>query len=252
MSKKNAATASATATVAELPQILAESAGLPVALEGTWGASEDIDSGDLLVGKIFHQQALSKFVSEGMANAGDWCDSLTGEVLAKRDEPLSIIIFKVSKKLIISKSVLSNGKFEFVESVDVTPDNCNLPWEEETQTGTIKRQLCYNYFCLVSNKINELPYVLSLSSTKIKAAKKINTMIAKMTRMKLSSSSYKFLLTSVKESGEKGTWFGVNVAQGEKCSNEEMLIAYDWYTQIKSKNVVVSEDEHESSYSGTQ
>jgi hypothetical protein len=207
-----------------------------------WGAADNIGSEDLLVGKIFHQQALSKFVQEGKAQAGDWCDSLTGEVLAKKDQPMPLIIFASYKKLLISESKLSNGKFDFVRSDDVTPANCNLPWEEETPTGTIKRQLQYNYFCLLPGKILELPYILSLSSTKIKAAKKLNTMIAKLSRMNMPSASYVFNLHSIKETGDKGSWFGADITQGEKVTADQLAIAHDWYSQIKTQKVIVAEE----------
>ena len=78
----------------------AEKAGTPAPAvldpNNAWGAADNIESSDLLVGKIFHQQALSKFVQDGKAQAGDWCDSLTGEVLAKKDVGLPVIIFNSS------------------------------------------------------------------------------------------------------------------------------------------------------------
>jgi len=231
----NAAAPNAAApNAAELPEVTGVSA--------TWGAADNIGSEDLLVSKIFHQQALSRFVQDGLAQPGDWCDSLTGEVLAKKDTPLTIVVFASYKKLLISESRLSNGKFDFVRADDVTPDNCNLPWEEETPTGTIKRQLQYNYFCLLPQKMLELPYVLSLSSTKIRAAKKLNTMIAKLSRLKLPSAAFAFNLLSVKEQGDKGAWFGAEVTQGDKTPVEHLEIARDWYMQIKAQKVIISEE----------
>lgn len=210
-------------------------AAVPATVDGgAWGASEIIDSNDLLVGKILHQQALSKFVQDGKATAGDWCDSLTGEVIAKRDADLSLIIFHSTKKLLISKGY-SGDKIEFVEAQEVTPANANLPWKQEMPNGEIvHRHLQYNYFCMLPDKINELPYVISFSSSKIKTAKKLNTMIAKLARIQRPSAGVVFKFKSIKETGEKGSWFGVEISQGRDTTLEELKIAHDWYVQIKT------------------
>ena len=227
---------------AVVPAVIPE-AELPVVdSNATWGAAEEIESSDLLVGKIYHQQALSKFVQDGQAQPGDWCDSLTGEVLAKRDAPLDVIIFSSFKRLLISAKLPGSNKYEFQEAQEVTLQNCNLPWEEETPNGSIKRQLQYSYFCLIPGKELDLPLVLSLSSTKIKVAKKLNTMIAKLARLNRPSASVIFQLKSVKETGDKGSWFGAEVTQGAPTTKDQLQAAHDWYKQIKASTVVVAEE----------
>lgn len=214
-----------------------------IALTNTnWGASEIIDTNDITVGKILHQQALSKFVQDGVASAGDWCDSLTGEVLCKRDDKFGLIVFHGFKKLIVSKVSHRGDKISY-EAQDVTPANVNLPWSEEVKDGIIKRQLQYNYFCLIPAKINDLPYVLSLTSSKIKIAKKLNTMIAKLARLNKPSASTLFNFISVKESGEKGSWYGMDVIPDRYVSVEELHMAHYWYEQVKNKaNIKVADE----------
>lgn len=229
------------------PRIVIESSNLqPVTIptppaiidNGAWGASESIDSNDLLVGKILQQQALSQFVQDGKATAGDWCDSLSGTVIAKKDSELSLIIFHSTKKLLISKG-FPGEKVKFVEAQEVTPANINLPWMQEMQNGEIvHRHLQYNYFCMLPDRINELPYVISFSSSKIKTAKKLNTMIAKLARIQRPSAGVVFKFKSVKETGEKGSWFGVEISQGRDTTLEELKIAHDWYVQIKTNTDV--------------
>lgn len=220
-------------------------------IDGAWGAANDLDGSDLVVSRIYHQQALSKFVSEDKAKAGDWCDNLTGEVLAKSTEPLSLIIFHTERQWAISISKLSNNEFEFLRNEPVTPENANLPWEEETQEGTIKRQFRYNYFCLLANKVDELPYVLTLSSTKIKEAKRFNTILRKMKEKGQSSARFIFNFQSVKESkikdGKNLSWYNVAISQGERTTDEQFKKAYQWFLSAKASKIVVAEDteEHE-------
>lgn len=208
--------------------------------EPVWGAAEDLTSTDLVIAKIFHQQALSKFASDGAAAPGDWCDSLTGEILAKRDQELQLIIFSSFKKLLISK--LEGSAYKWSSTEDVTPANALLPWEEVLSNGDqIRRQLQYNYFGLLVNKLDEMPYVLSFQSSKIKAAKKLNTMFAKLSRLNLPSAAYIFNFKSVKETGEKGSWYGVEVSQGEKTNTAQQEVAFEWYQKLKTARVTVAE-----------
>lgn len=216
--------------------------GLPATQTKAWGAAEDMASEDLIIAKIFHQQALSKFASDGKASAGDWCDSLTGEVLAKKDKPLELIIFSSFKKLLISK--LENGSYKWISTEDVTPANALLPWEEILSNGDqIRRNIQYNYFCLLADRLDEMPYVLSFQSTKIKAAKKLNTMFAKLARLGMPSAAYIFNFQSIKETGDKGSWFGVEVSQGAATNAAQQEVAFEWYNRIKTAKVVVAEGE---------
>jgi len=217
----------------------------------TWGAIEDIDGGDLLVPKIFHQQAMSKLVAEGSAKPGDFCDSLTGEILATKDKPLEVIIFGMYKSMIISKHDPFSNKFKLDKVVTITPENAmqfaGKPFVEETPEGQFKNNLQYNYYCLIPSKLGELPYVLSLGSTKTKSAKKINTILSKLANAGKPGAAIVFNLLSVSEKNDQGSWFGLQVDQGRASTPEEMQAAYNWYTKSKSQKFVAEEkDDHDS------
>ena len=55
-----------------------------------WG-TPDVDATDVVIPKILAQQGLSKFVTEGKAKFGDFCNSLTGEVLGDLSKPISLV-----------------------------------------------------------------------------------------------------------------------------------------------------------------
>lgn len=107
-------------------------------LSESWGASESIETTDITVAKILQQQALSKFVADGVAMAGDWCDSLTGEVLCKKDQGLEVIIFDAFKKLLVKHYDLQNKETK-TEIIDINASTINLPWDEVVVGGRIKR-----------------------------------------------------------------------------------------------------------------
>jgi hypothetical protein len=215
-----------------------------------WGAAEDIDSAkDLIVPKIMHQQAISAFVKSDEAKAGDWCDSLTGEVLCKKTETIGLIVFSSYKLWRISKLENDKGKEKYVylKSEPYTAENSNYEYHEETEDGRLHRQLTYNFYCLLADNIDELPYVLTLTSTKTKVAKKLNTMISKLARLNKPSAAVVFDFKSIEESNDGNTWFGIALSQGRDTTKEELEMAKYWYDKIKSSNVVVAEDETDAS-----
>lgn len=217
--------------------------------DANWGATERMDANDLLIPKIYHQQGLSKFVADGKARSGDFCDSLTGDILAKKDEKLEVIIFDLVKTMIISKQIPGTDKYKLEEIITITPENA-VQWAdhefyEETPQGKMKYVLTYNYYCLLPSKINELPFVLSLSVTKVKIAKTIGTMMNKRKALGKPGASIVFELKSVQESNDSGTWFGLSVDQGRDSTAAELTAAYKWYTRSQKQKLVVEEEDSE-------
>lgn len=236
--------------VAEVPAI-AQEAELPAMLEPNWGI-EDIETTDLLVPKIFHQQAMSKFVADGVARPGDFCDNLTGETLCKKEETLEVIIFGAFKTLVVSKFDNTKNRFEYVETQTVTPQNAreiaSLPFTEERVDGRYKNSLYYNFYCLMPSKIEQLPFVMSMGSTKTQAAKKINNMRYNLTTvLKKPPVANVFELKSVQEENDQGKWFGLEVKLGRESTQQEMLRAYAWHVKSKSQKFTVVEEEQQVS-----
>jgi len=219
---------------------------LPVAAEAAnWGACEAIDTTDLLVPKVFHQQAMSKFVSDGLARPGDFCDSLSGAVLCKKENPLEVIVFGGYKTIMVSKFDDSANRWEFDHTVTVTPENAkewaSKPLLYEENGWKWKNTMQYNFYVLLPAMLQELPYVLSLGSTKSKAAKKLNTMLYKLQALKRPGASVVFELKNVQEKNDKGSWFGLEVAQGRASTTEELAMAYMWYMKSKTTKLVATE-----------
>lgn len=208
-------------------------------INSAWGAIEDFDQNDFLVSKIFHIQGLSKFASDGLAKPGDWCDSVSGEALCPRDKELEIILFKSFKNILVRKWVDSEKRFVWIRTDPFNADTANFSFEEQTAEGLLRRQMQYNFFCLTPNFPNALPYVLSLSSTKVKTAKRLSTLMAKITELKKPTASFVFKLKSVKETNERGEWYGIEVTQGRKSTDAELQRAFEWYNKIKSSRVNV-------------
>lgn len=229
-----------------LPTTKAEN--LPMAMKSL-GVLDDIETSDLDVPKIFHQQDTSDFAKAGKARAGDWCDSLTGNILAKRDESLEIIIFGLYKTLIISKEDKAKRKFFYDRTMHLTPENAveiatkAKNFIEEINGETFKNNLTYNYYCILPSRINDIPFVLSLGSTKSGEARKLNTMISRLLLQKRSEASVVFSLKSKADSNDQGDWFGVEISQARDSTPEELSAALEWHAKSKSQKFVVAEEE---------
>lgn len=228
-------------------EMTVKESALPAAIsDSNWGAIEGLDANDLLIPKIFHQQSTSKFAKDGLAKVGDWCDNLTGDVLAKKDEDLEVIIFGVFKTMVISKKPLGQGKFKLDKIVTITPENAmdwiDKPFIEEIHGDSIKYSLTYNFYCLLPSKVKELPYVLSLASTKVKTAKKINTFLLKLQQSKKPGASRVFNLKSIQQSNDQGDWFGIDVSPGRESTTEELMRAHAWYLKSKTQKFVTQEE----------
>lgn len=246
------------AAKAKLTPAIVEPAPLPVVTNAespNWGTIEEMETTDLLIPKILHQQATSVLAKAGSASAGDFCDSLTGEVLVKKDEKLELIIFGMYKQMLISKYDERSRKFELEQTIPITKENAKqmaeLPFEEEDDLGLkIRNTLQWNFYCLMPKKIDAIPYVISLQSTKAKVAKKIQTMIYQLSQIKRNGASVVFELKSKLESKGTDSWYGLEISQGRDSTQAELLRAHAWYLKSKSEKFVVTEevsnDSHES------
>ena len=237
MNKEIALAAAEQKELAALPAEIASSA---------WGAVEELNAHDIIVPKIYHMQAMSKFVAGGAARPGDFCDSLTGETLATKDQALEIIVFGLYKTLIVKKADARTGKFELDKVVRITPQNAleygNRPFQEIINGSEYSNSLFYNFYCLVPGKIDELPYVLSLGSTKTKEAKKLASMLIKLQQRGKPGAAVVFEVRSEAEKNDDGSWFGVNIKQGRASTAAELKIAYEWYQKSKTQEIKVKDD----------
>lgn len=210
---------------------------VPAEAGQAWGATTT-DSEDIIIPRAMLMQAMSEFVSDGIASVGDFVNSMDpSEVICKKGESFGAIFFGLEKKIM----AFIDDKFDHME--DYTS---NYVREEVTESGAIlTRKTLMNYFFLRPEDLEAgviFPYVLSFRSTSMRAGKTLATLIKKLEVMKKPSAARVFEITVKQEKNEKGQWWTPVVTMGRESSTEEMNAAYQWYKTLMNSNVTAHED----------
>lgn len=196
----------------------------------SWGAGEGVAAEDLLIPKILLQQKMSDLVDQGKAKPGEFRSSLSGELLGDEKKPVEVIFFDAFKNWLIFESD------QYAGNVPYTGER--LAYEE----GTTKRVLCYNFYCLLASRMDDIPHLLSLSRTGTRAAKSLMTAFARLARIKKPSAAKTFKLSCHQEKNEKGSYHVCDVLEGRDTTAAEQSAAHSWYQDIRKSRVKVVHD----------
>lgn len=201
------------------------------------GVAEDTDATDLLIPKILLQQGLSKFVSDGKARAGEFRDSLTGELLGDKDGPPKVLIFAHDKSWEISYRKNGEQKARYVGSERVTIQNATKEWEVKDPSGTTINQIQHNFTCLYTGRANieeEMPYILSMKTFSVRPAQKLCSHFQRLAKMKRPSFSQIIELVPTVLENDKGKFFYIDWKAGRDATMEEMQAANRWRGILRS------------------
>jgi hypothetical protein len=234
------------------PQVPAVKANnLPTeAYEQNWG-TEGTDSRDILIPKLLIMQGLSKMVTEDKAQMGDFVDSVTGELLGsgreKALQDVNFIPIMTFKTWVEYEKIEVKGKEPKLEFKRIIPmDETNANWElEEDKDGiTIRRDRCINFYVLLANKTDDLPYLITFRRTSYRAGQKLATHFKKCELAALRGKPVPpaatiFKLSASKMTNEKGTFYVVDVTPSEPTPKESLKMAWDWFQMLKASNVKV-------------
>lgn len=213
------------------------------AVNTSWGASEGIDSSDLITPMLLIGQSVSDAVKDGEVKYGEMYDSLTRTVLAKKNEAIDVIVFKARKKWFIEKLV--GTKMTFLKFEDFTPENANEPFNYEINGEQYQRSMVLEFFCLLASDIakdkeSAFPYALSLMKTNRHAGKIVATICSKLKMIGKSSASVTFTVNAKTQMNEsQQEYYVFDIKQGRATTDEEQAIAKKWYDMTNSIQIKV-------------
>ena len=217
-------------------------------INSAWGAVESLNSKDVIIPKIYLMQAISKLVKADVRKSGQWVDSIDESVLADKGEKLEVIIFDSKKRWVISTIDPKTGKLSFLRSEPLTEENAEAPYDDiDDEHGEIRRQLQYNYYCLLPSNLSK-PYVLSMSKTATNTAKKINSMFTNLAEVNRPSASIVIALDAVSETKDSNEWWGISASQAREATAAELEKAYSWYLRCKNDAKVRVDDSEDGPF----
>jgi hypothetical protein len=218
--------------------------------EGGWG-TEGTDSRDILIPKLLVMQGLSKMVTDDKAQMGDFVDSVSGEILGSAREkdlrPVKFVPIMTFKTWVEYEKIEIKGKdakLEFRGIIPMTEANANWPLEEEKEGKSLRRDRCINFYVLLADKPDDLPYLITFRRTSFRAGQKLATHFKKCELAALRGkpvppAATVFALTASKLTNEKGTFYVADLSPTGTTPKETLKLAWDWYQMLKTANVKV-------------
>ena len=217
-----------------------------------WG-NGGMTSNDVVIPRLLLMQPMSNKVTDGAAKFGEFIDSLTDEALGNFDKPLDVIPFDC-KKVWIEYNAEVNPK-EFLRVVPITPQNENLPYNDEEYNEDAKKKIkisrdrVMNFYVLLPEHIKQgaaIPYILCFRRTSLQAGKKLMTqMYMKNTSAGMTPASMVVTVSCKKLTNEdKQTYAVMDVRPLKKSTADEVQEAFKWYSLVSSGKT----RDHEESY----
>lgn len=234
-------------------EIVKQETNLPAELDGAWG-SEGISKEDILIPKILLMQAMSQLVTEKeIAEPGDIIVSTTEEVVGGKENPLIFVPLMSFKTWTISELV--GAKYEFRDTIPMTPKNAADPLEFEENGVKYRRDKGLNFYVLLKKDLEAaakgegavMPALLAFRRTSFTAGKKLASGIQMSSMMKKSAASSAYALSSTKRKTDDHTYYVYDVAPSKdsKVSIEELAVAKQWYDTLMSSQVKVDDSSDE-------
>jgi hypothetical protein len=219
-----------------------------------------VEARHLKIPKLLLMQQMSKYVVEDdICKAGDIVNSLNGEVYGSIREkdysPVRVIPIQMLEQWVVQED-LGNGKWDYVETVRVTPQNTDWEWNAVVDGKKLKRTKNLSFFVLLEKDLGNplaLPFVVTFRSTSYKkglvlahhfalckTAKEAGVLRVPMDRV--------FEVGGGVEKNDKGTFYVLNIREVSHATTAAMNQAFGWYKQIKQSSKKFEEAVDTSEY----
>jgi hypothetical protein len=218
-----------------------------------------IDPSQITIPYIQLLQTNSKILNErDDLKAGQVIESLSGEVLADKGQPLELVIFYLRKYY--KKEIKKHGesKWSYLEVIPYTGQK--LPYHDEvgSSEGEVRNVYTVDYFCVVPG-VGGLFKMLSVangSKLKTKVNKHFATRIVE--KMLETDGAYQlrdsvWTLTTAKEEGDDSSWLVPQLKLTREATDTEKAQADKWADlaksfaqsgkQVEGEEAVAAEDE---------
>jgi hypothetical protein len=216
-----------------------------VATTEAWG-SEGASNNDILVPRLMLMHDISQLVKDKKAEAGDIISSTDGQILAKAGSGVEIIPITTYREWLVHE-IDPRGDEKYLARFPITPQNEHLEKEGVQDGKGVRRYRTLNFFVLVANKIDELPYLVTFKKSGLMAGKQLSTHFQVSAMKRKPPAATVFKLGSTNKSFERHTFKVFTIEQGRATTQEELVAARNWY-EILNKQSVKAEGEFDDSF----
>lgn len=217
---------------------------IPTGCEGAWGA-EEATAQDVIIPKLLLMHGQSEKVLAGDKGQGELVRSTDWTTLAKRNETINVVPFKMTKTWKISEIIDGKPKWKGEEAW--TLDNSQSPWEYEVNGKLMRRDLSYNFYAIIPSEVTEVnptpfPIRMQFIRTSAKAGKILANHFSTSKMLKRPPALVTFDIGSEFVNGDKNKYF-VFTAKLAKASTKEQLVACKfWYDMINTSTNIKDHD----------
>ena len=239
-------------------------AGIGIAEGGeSWGVSKDLEgqekvfANDLLIPKLWLMQGSSDWVKsrEHEHRAGDWANSLTGEILGGPENDINFVVISMQKNWQFFWLDMDGDKikkvFDGKESGQVTLENMNAAYEGEVEGRKFRRRQVLRFTILLERDIeqgNRQPYIVDFAATSKKGGRilyndiqafcsKPHEVMGKKYKLPSAAAAYALSTTENTEYEEGSVWVK-NVRPLGFSSREAVEISRELYELIDGNDAV--------------
>lgn len=237
--------------MADSKELVTKKQAAPPALTAEQSAMMDafdygqVEARDLKIPKLLLMQAMSKFVNEDqIAKAGDLVNSIDGTVYGsvreKDYKPVRVIPIHMFKTWVVQEE-LAPQKYEYRETVPVTPLNTDWQWNVEIDGRKFRRTKNLNFYVLLEKDLGNplaLPHVISFRSMSYKEGGVIANHFATC-KAAQAAKQFRVPMDRFFEIGGKflkndlGAFYVLNAKEVGPTDQAAQLQAFQWYKQIQ-------------------
>lgn len=207
-----------------------------------WGG-QDTSTKDMLVPGLLLMQDISDLVKDEKAKSGSIVNSVTGQVLALRDQKLNIVPILTFREWEVNELIEVGGKTKekFVRRERMNQGNEDGEWEFSEGGKSYRQHRTIVCFVLVEGQIGELPYVIRFKKTSLYGGKKLSTHFQTCGMKNQSPAKQAFGLFGEKQTKNDNTYYVFNVVPTRQTSKEEEAAAYKWWKALSAVDAKIIE-----------
>jgi len=193
---------------------------------------------DIIIPKVLLMQAISAFVKERKAFAGDFIHSIDERKLTN---PLEFVVINMYREILHyeDKKYIKRENWTDQRELEVMATKGTV-----VKGVTLNPTVSYNYTVLLTQDIEDMtpfPVIITFKKTSKRAGMKLNTAIFSLEEFGVAPYAKTFLLTHKEDSWDGNDYLILDIQMGRKSKDQEQAVAKKWVERLAVSRVTAHE-----------